>query len=97
MRANQKVFTLEGVERLHNEITEQAFRHDGDLQVRQHVHNARRRPNAWGVSFGKEHRESRRKVDSVPAIILARMARRAYLNLPPAKQRRKRTGRAEFF
>lgn len=97
MRARQKEFTLEGVERLHSEITEQAFHHDGDLQVRQHVHNARRRPNAWGVTFGKEHRESRRKVDAVAAIILARMARRAYLNLPEAKQRRKRTGKADFF
>ena len=96
MRANQKAFTLEGVERLHNEIVEGAFRHDGDLEVRQHVHNARRRPNAWGVSFGKEARESRRKVDSVAAIVLARMARRAYLNLPEKKQRKKRS-RAVFF
>ena len=90
MRANQKVFTLEGVERTHNEITERAFRHDGDARVRQHVHNARRRPNAWGASFGKEHRESRRKVDALAALILARMARRAYLALPERKRRRKR-------
>lgn len=96
MRANQKAFTLEGVERLHNEIAEGALRHDGDKLVRQHVHNARRRPNAWGVSFGKEHRESSRKVDSVAAIILARMARRAYLNLPENKRRKKRS-RAVFF
>jgi hypothetical protein len=90
MRARQKEFTLEGAERTHNEITERAFRHDGDARVRQHVHNARRRPNAWGVSFGKEHRESRRKVDALAALILARMARRAYLALPERKQRRKR-------
>jgi len=96
MRANQKVFTLEGAERVHNEITEHAMKHDGDARVRQHVHNARRRPNAWGTSFGKEHRESRRKVDSLAALILARMARRTYLALPERKQRRKRQ-KAAFF
>jgi hypothetical protein len=96
MRARQKEFTLEGAERTHNEITEQALKHDGDARVRQHVHNARRRPNAWGVSFGKEHRESSRKVDSLAALILARMARRTYLALPKQKQRRKRQ-KAVFF
>jgi len=96
MRARQKEFTLEGAERTHNEITEQALGHDGDARVRQHVHNARRRPNAWGVSFGKEHRESSRKVDALAALILARMARRSYLALPKQKQRRKRQ-KAAFF
>lgn len=96
MRANQKAFTLEGAERVHNEITEQTFTHDGDARVRQHVHNARRRPNAWGVSFGKESRESRRKVDALAALILARMARHAYLSLP-AKKRRRVRGKTAFF
>ena len=96
MRARQKEFTLEGAERVHNEVTEGALKHDGDARVRQHVHNARRRPNAWGVSFGKESRESRRKVDALAALILARMARRAYLALPERKQRRRR-GKAAFF
>ena len=95
MRSRQKEFTIEGSERTNNEIAEGAFRHDGDARVRQHVHNARRRPNAWGVSFGKEHRESARKVDALAALILARMARRAYLSLPERKQRRKRS-RAAF-
>jgi len=96
MRARQKEFTLEGAERVHNEITEQVFKHDGDARVRQHIHNARRRPNAWGTSFGKEHRESRRKVDSLAALILARLARHTYLALPERKRRRKRQ-KASFF
>lgn len=96
MRGRQKQFTLEGAERVHNEITEEAFAHDGDSRVRQHVHNARRRPNAWGVSFGKENRESSRKVDALAAGTLARMARRAYLALPRNKQRRQKSGRAAF-
>ena len=94
MRARNRQFTLEGAERMHNEIVEGAFRHDGDPRVRQHVHNARRRPNQYGVSFGKETRESSRKIDALAAGTLSRMARRAYLALPRSKQRRQRTGRA---
>jgi hypothetical protein len=60
------------------------------------VHNARRRPNAWGVSLGKEGRESKRKVDALAALILARMARRAYLALPE-RRRRRRKQKASFF
>ncbi len=96
MRARQKEFTLQGCEWVHDEIMERAFRHDGHLLTRQHVHNARRRPNNWGVSIGKEARESKRKIDALPALILARMARKAYLALPENKRRRVRT-RAAFF
>ena len=95
MRSRGREFTLSGAERLHDEIIELAFRHDGDPRVRQHVLNARRRPNAWGVTFGKEHRESKRKVDALAAGTLSRMARQAYLALPKGKQRRQR-GRAAF-
>ncbi|MER5886794.1 terminase [Streptomyces sp. NPDC001941] len=41
-----------------------------------HLKNARRRPNAHGVGFGKESRESLRKVDCAAALVLAREARR---------------------
>lgn len=93
MRARNREFTLEGAERLQDEIEEGAFRHDAHPRTRQHFHNARRRPNAWGVTFGKEHRESKRKVDAVAATALARMARRAYLALPAGSRRRQVTGR----
>lgn len=96
MRSRQKEFTIEGAERIYDEIVEQTFHHDANPRVRQHVHNARRRPNQWGVTFGKEHRESRRKIDALPAGTLARMARRAYLALPRSRQRRRRRGRAVF-
>jgi len=96
MRIRGKEFTVDGAMRMADEIVEAAFHHDGDPRVRQHVHNARRRPNAWGVTFGKEHRESKRKVDALSAGTLSRMARRAYLSLPPNRQRRTRTGRASF-
>lgn len=96
MRARGREFTLEGAERIHDEIVEGAFRHDANARARQHVHNARRRPNAWGVTFGKEHRESKRKIDALAAGTLSRMARRAYLALPPNRRRRKRSGKAMF-
>lgn len=92
MRSKKKESTVE-YERLHNEIIEAAFKHDGDRRVRQHFHNARRRPNAWGVSVGKEHRESDRKMDSVPSTMLTRLGRRLYL-ASGKKPRRKRTGRS---
>lgn len=97
LRTRQKEFTTLGVERLLDEIVEGVFRHDGHPVVRAHVHNARARPNAWGTTVGKEHRESARKIDALPAGVLSRMARRAYLALPRSQQRRVRTGRAAFF
>lgn len=90
MRVKKKETTIE-VERLYDEIAESQLRHDGHPLVRQHFHNARRRPDQWGVSVGKEHRESSRKVDGVFSTVLARTARRAVLD--KQRRRRKRTGR----
>ena len=58
--------------------------------MRTHFHNARRRPNRYGVGVGKEGRESTRKIDAVPAAVLARLARADYLALPEARRRKKR-------
>lgn len=92
MRSKKKEMTVE-YERLHDEIVEGRLTHDGDPRVRQHFANARRRPNAWGVSVGKEHRESARKIDAVPSTVLARMGRR--LHTQATKRRRpKRSGRS---
>jgi hypothetical protein len=91
MRTRTKEFTVE-CERLHDEIVEGVFSHDGNARVRQHFANARRRPNAWGQSVGKEHRESARKIDAVPATVLARLARR--LVVASGKTPRKRSGRS---
>ncbi|MFK0290333.1 terminase [Streptomyces sp. NPDC090442] len=49
---------------------------DSDARLVTHLKNARRRPNAFGVGFGKESRESARKVDAAAALVLAREARR---------------------
>lgn len=93
IRARGQQFTT-AVERLHDAIVEGSVSHCGSARFRQHVHNARRAPNRWGVSVRKEHRESPRKIDSVPAAVLARLARQEYLALPLSRRRRKqRSGR----
>ncbi len=81
MRATERVRDFTGAaERFVSEMTARRFTHDGDLRLRQHVRNARRRPNRYGVSFGKEHRESARKVDLAVCAVGARMLRRLIQN-----------------
>lgn len=62
--------------------------HDGDSRLRIHVHNARRRPNNYGVSLGKEHRESKRKVDLAVCMVGAGLVRRLVLNSGKLERRR---------
>lgn len=58
-------------ERLVQAILDGKVPHTGDRDLRRHVLNARRRTNAWGLSFGKESRESPKKVDAYAALMLA--------------------------
>lgn len=74
-------------ERTLAEIERGELTHDGDLRLRSHVHNARRWPNRYGVSLGKVHRESAKKVDAAVGMVGARMVRRDYLNKNPKKAR----------
>ena len=93
--ACQAEFTA-ACESFHDAIVEQQLTHCGSTRFRQHAHNARMASNRWGVTVRKEHRESARKIDAVPAAVLARLARQQYLALPKARRRRQRTGRASF-
>jgi hypothetical protein len=68
--------------------------HDGDAALRVHTHNARRRPNQWGVSLGKINRGSRKLVDLAVCMVGARMGRRIALN--SGKLKKAKTGRAAF-
>ncbi|MET7752319.1 MULTISPECIES: hypothetical protein [Actinomycetes] len=63
--------------------------HDGHAGLRLHAHAAKRRPNRWGVSLGKESRDSSKKIDLAVCMVGARMGRRLYLN-----KTTKPTGRA---
>lgn len=77
MRSRQQLGTR-GTERLVGAIRDgqvhwSAATHANTLRL--HVLNARRRPNRYGISFGKETRESPNKVDAFAAAQLADMAR----------------------
>jgi phage terminase large subunit-like protein len=62
-------------ERLMSAIEEGKLRHAGDMTLRRHVLNARRRPNQYGLSFAKSTRDSSHKVDAYAATLLADLAR----------------------
>lgn len=81
---------VEGTERLLSAIRDQDLRHNGDPTLRRHALNARRRPTPHGLSFGKEHRESPRKVDAFAALLLADMARAELLARGREKARSRR-------
>jgi hypothetical protein len=79
-------------EQVAHEIDEEgSVTHDGDARLRIHVHNARRRPNKWGVSLGKVNRDSRKLVDLAVCMVGARMGRRLALN-SGITSKRKRSG-----
>jgi hypothetical protein len=84
------------VEAFHDAVVEGALTHDGDTRLARHIYNARRRPNAWGITIGKEARLSPRKIDAAAAAVLARLCRQDYLALPDRRKRRQKTGRAVF-
>lgn len=76
-KRNLGTFT-EHAERFVTDVVNESFAHDGTERLRQHVRNARRRPNAFGVGLGKEHRESARKVDAAVCAVGARMMLRLF-------------------
>lgn len=97
MRSRNYDFTL-ACELTETEINEATFRHDGDSRVTRHVGNARRRPNRYGVSIGKETPDSPKKIDAAVCVIGARMVRRLALASPKYKNRKKsRSGRVYGF
>lgn len=85
-RRNQETFT-DAVKRTHEDVLQRTLVHDGHKVMRTHVINARRRTNAWGITIGKEHRESARKIDLAVCMVGARMLRRLVLNSPKNQKR----------
>jgi hypothetical protein len=85
-RRNQETFT-DAVKRAHEDVLQRTLVHDGHKVMRTHVINARRRTNAWGITIGKEHRESARKIDLAVCMVGARMLRRLILNSPKNQKR----------
>lgn len=93
MRGSQKAVTM-AHERLMRSIFDKKLSHDGDLTLRRHVLSARRRTNNYGISFGKESKDSPRKIDAYAALMLAHEA--LYELRVRGKKVRKRTGRGYF-
>jgi hypothetical protein len=71
---------------------------DGDTLFKTHTHQAKRRPNPWGVSLGKVTRDSEKHVDLAVCMVGARMGRRIVLNSGKVRVRQNgaRSGRAVF-
>jgi hypothetical protein len=65
---------------------------DGDAMLRLHVHNARRRPNQFGMSVGKKSRDSKQLIDYAVSMIGALLGRRRILNSGMTREARKRSG-----
>lgn len=93
MRQSQQRVTR-AHERLMRSIFDHKLFHDGDADLRRHVLNARRRENNYGVSFGKESRESPRKVDLYAALMLAHEALHDLRTR--GKKQKQRSGRGYF-
>lgn len=62
--------------------------HDGNPTLRVHVHNARRRPNAFGIGIGKESRSSKKKIDLAFAMVGANVGQRIALNSGKSSKQR---------
>lgn len=93
MRTSLKASTM-AHELLVQAVFDGAIKHDGDRDLQRHVLNARRRVNNYGLSFGKESRESPKKVDLYAALMLAYKALHDYTtNTKPEK---KRSGTSHF-
>ncbi len=82
-------------ERLVAAVEAHHVKHTGNHTLRRHVMNAKRKINRFGVSFTKEHRESKRKVDGYAAMLLADLARHNLLE--SGKLKRPRSGRVWGF
>lgn len=86
-RDHLRMFTEEA-ELTEQAITEHKLIHDGDKVLRMHVINARRAPNQFGVSLGKQSRDSKQMVDLAVAMVGARAARRVLLNHRASSKKR---------
>lgn len=92
MRIHTSDFTA-ACEMVHEEITgdDIVFAHDNSTLLARHVAQARRRPNKFGTSIGKESPQSAKKIDSCVAMIIARHARRLYLSNERRQESKKKT------
>jgi hypothetical protein len=87
--------TAAAIEAEKDDETAESFSWCGDPVLRRHVHNARRRPNQYGMSLGKQSRSSSKLVDHAVSMVGARLGRRLILN-SGKKRRRRAKAKAKF-
>jgi hypothetical protein len=75
-----RLFTEAAMQTARDIDEDRSLTHDGHSMLRLHAHNARRRPNQWGVSLGKVSRDSNKLVDLAVCMVGARLGRRLVLN-----------------
>lgn len=83
MRGGLQELTIAN-ERIMSAIEDATLKHAGSdfalgRTLRRHTLNCRRRPNQYGLSFGKAGREASQKVDAYAAMLLADLARLKYI------------------
>lgn len=78
-RDRMRLFTEQAMQTVEEIEVDGTLTHDGNPILRQHVFNARRRPNQWGIGLGKLNRASEKKVDYAVAMVGARLGRRLVL------------------
>lgn len=89
--ADRVKLTTEMAEMLATRIDEEHdLTHDGNPVLRNHVHNARRRPNAFGIGIGKESRSSSKKIDLAFCMVGSNVGARIALN--SGKTTKKKSG-----
>ena len=96
MRSRRADFTR-AADRFASDVEQKQLTHDGDRMLRQHVLNARRAPNRWGVSIRKESHMSQRKIDLAVAGVLAWQARNDVLASGAPTTTKRRPGRVRAF
>lgn len=97
MRGRRADFTR-AADRFVSDVQQRQLMHDGDRTLRQHVLNARRAPNRWGVSIRKEAPMSQRKIDAAVASVLAWAARNDVVaNGGASTSTKRRPGRVKAF
>lgn len=80
-----------------NEVGPTAITWDGDGRLKTHTHQAKARPNPWGVSLGKVTRDSDKRIDLAVCMVGGRMGRRIVLNSGKVRVRtRAGSGKAVF-
>lgn len=92
MRSHAFEFTT-ACELTGDEILERSFTHDGNPVLARHVANARRRAGRYGISIGKESKDSPKKIDLAVCMVGARMVRRIVLGSKEWQRRKRAVGK----